>query len=324
MSTTENEPREALICHAGETATPLEIVSAREQVMGAGLLIRRLLPQSKRRMVGPWCFLDHFGPLDFQDPKDAMWVGPHPHIGLQTVTWLLEGEVTHRDSLGSFDTMRPGHLNVMTCGRGITHTEETPQEHGARLHGLQFWVALPYASRDVAPAFDHFKDLPITTVGQARVHVFAGRAFGVESPARFFSPIVGYDARLDNGGALELSLDPTFEHGVIVVEGEASLEGQTVGPGELAYLGVGRGALTLKSSGPVRVVVVGGAPFEDPIVLWWNFVGHSPDEVATALEDWNAGAARFGTVEGFDGDALVAPAFVRPSWPPRNRDGSDG
>lgn len=276
----------------------------RQATLGSGMVIRRALPLRRLRMIGAWCFLDHFGPHSVDSPQDAMWVGPHPHTGLQTVTWLLDGEVLHRDSIGSQALIRPGQLNVMTSGRGISHTEETPQEHTANLHGVQFWVALPDAVRDMPPAFEQQLSIPVVEHDAGTVTVFFGRGFGAESPASAHTPIVGADLKVD--GTMSLNLDPCWEYGVKSLDGPAEVGGRPLATGEVAFLPAGRHSVTISADRPTRLVIVGGEPFGEQILLWWNFVGRTQEEIVEYTRAWNDGD-RFGAVEGFAGDRLRAP-----------------
>jgi hypothetical protein len=273
-----------------------------------GLPIRRLLPRTGRRLVGPWCFLDAYGPLSFTGkPID---VAPHPHLGLQTVSWLLEGEVHHNDSLGLTGIARPGVVNVMTSGRGIAHSEETPKSHSGRLHGVQLWVALPEKSRDTEPAFEQHADLPVLALDSARATVFAGELGGLRSPATTFSPLVGADVSLANGRPLALPLDPGFEHALVPLSGELHLEERALTVGTLYYLGSGRKELVLRPElGRGRALLLGGAPFGESVLMWWNFVARTNDELAAARDDWEAGR-RFGEVRAYRGERLAAPTFV--------------
>ncbi len=274
-----------------------------------GLAIRRLLPRSQRRLVGPWCFLDAYGPLLFAAGK-PIDVAPHPHIGLQTVSWLLEGEVEHHDSLGLAATARPGVLNLMTAGRGIAHAEETPATNAGRLRGVQLWVALPSASRDTAPAFESHAALPVAELEHARATVITGQLAGLRSPARTFSPIVGADLALAASGRLVLPLEPEFEHALVPLAGECRLDDQPLGLDTLYYLGCGRRQLDLGSGPqPARALLIGGAPFGETILMWWNFVARSTEEIVAAREDWEAGR-RFGAVEAYAGPRIPAPPFL--------------
>ena len=274
-----------------------------------GFTVRRFLPRRARRMVGPWCFLDAFGPLEFRGRK-VMDVPPHPHIGLQTVTWLVDGEALHNDSLGQRALARPGALNLMTAGRGIAHAEETPPENSGRLHGFQLWVALPDADRHVAPAFDHHPVQPEAELPGGRAVVFLGDVAGARSEARAFSPIVGAELRGEPEACLRVPLQPGFEHALLPFEGHAELDGQALAADTLYYLGTGRREIALRSGPlPFRSLLIGGAPFGETILMWWNFVARTPDEIREAREDWQAGR-RFGEVRAYDGPRLDAPPIV--------------
>ncbi len=274
-----------------------------------GLAIRRLLPRSQRRLVGPWCFLDAYGPLSFSSGK-PMDVAPHPHIGLQTVSWLLEGEVVHHDSLGLEGTAAPGVLNLMTAGRGIAHAEETPAANAGRLQGVQLWVALPEASRETAPAFQSHRALPVVELDGGRVTVILGELAGARSPGRAFSPIVGADVSVTPGGRLVLPLEPEFEHALVPLAGDCRLEDQPLAVDTLYYLGCGRRELALRSERePARALLIGGAPFGETVLMWWNFVARTTDEIVAAREDWEAGR-RFGAVTAYSGERIPAPPFV--------------
>ena len=285
----------------------LEITQARLATVG-DITVRRLLPLRLRRSVGPWCFVDHYGP-ESVDGIAGMQVPPHPHIGLQTVTWLLAGDVLHRDSLGSEQMIRPGQLNLMTAGRGIAHAEESPAEHDPVLHGVQLWVALPEATRHVAPAFEHHPQLPVTRIGDFMTSVFMGELAGARSDATAFSPIVG--AELTAVGAAAgparcvLPLDPAFEHVVFVVAGQAEAEGVSLGPGRLLYLPPGRERASLAAPASSCVLLLGGTPLGEQLLMWWNFVARTPEEIAAATAGWRAG--EFGDVGGYDGEPLPAP-----------------
>ena len=266
--------------------------------------------------MGAWCFVDHFGPADV--PEVSMRVGPHPHIGLHTVTWVLEGEVLHRDSLGSDQLIKPGQLNLMTAGRGVAHAEETPSGATGTLHGLQLWVAQPEANRAGAPAFEHHSALPEAEVGGVVATVLVGELAGSRSPARADSPLVGAD--LAATGAATLPLDPAFEHALVVVDGPVSLHGSPVPAGGFAYLGSGRDEIDLApgaGTGRARALLVGGVPFDEPILMWWNFVARSREEMVQARQDWEAGTERFGAVDsGLGRIAAPPPLWDRPGMQP--------
>jgi redox-sensitive bicupin YhaK (pirin superfamily) len=275
----------------------------------AGLPIRRLLPRNQRRLVGPWCFLDAYGPIDFSSGK-PMDVAPHPHIGLQTVSWLLDGEVVHHDSLGLEGTAGPGILNLMTAGRGIAHAEETPPGSVGRLRGVQLWVALPEASRETAPAFESHRALPLVELDGGNATVILGSLAGARSPATAFSPIVAADLRGDRGARLRLSLDPDFEHALVPLKGGCGLDGQLLVVDTLYYLGCGRRDVVLAGEpGPFRALLIGGAPFGETVLMWWNFVARTTEEIVAAREDWETGR-RFGEVRAYDGPRVPAPPFL--------------
>jgi redox-sensitive bicupin YhaK (pirin superfamily) len=274
-----------------------------------GLPIRRLLHRGQRRLVGPWCFLDSYGPLSFASGK-PMDVAPHPHIGLQTVSWLLDGEVLHNDSLGLAGTAGPGVLNLMTAGRGIAHAEETPAMNGGRLQGLQLWVALPERSRETAPAFEQQRALPDFELEGGRATLLMGKLAGASSPAQTFSPMVGADVTGEPERRLVIPLDPGFEHALVPLHGLCRLDGQALDVDTLYYLGCGRRELVLESGPePARLMLLGGTPFGETILMWWNFVARTTEEIVAAREDWQAGR-RFGEVDAYSGPRIEAPPFV--------------
>ncbi|HJR15134.1 MAG TPA: pirin family protein [Rhodanobacteraceae bacterium] len=296
-------------CESCPDARP-EILSypARLADLGAGLTVSRSLPVRQHRLVGPWCFLDHYGPMEFAERK-AMDVAPHPHIGLQTVSWLFAGEALHNDSLGFQGTVRPGELNLMTAGKGIAHSEETPPENSGRLHGLQLWVALPEAERHREPGFDHYTDLPVLEPGGGRAQVFMGELNGTASGTRAYSPLVGADLHVGGNSTLRLALDPEWEHALVIIDGDVSLDGTRLAPDALHYLGTRRSGLELVSKNSAHAVLIGGAPFGESIVMWWNFVARTADEISAAREDWEQ-HRRFGDVKAYRGRRLPAPPLA--------------
>jgi quercetin 2,3-dioxygenase len=306
------------VCAAAPTAGPVrELLPARAVPLGAGTVVRRLLPTLGRRMVGAWCFVDHYGPDEIA-ARPGMAVPPHPHIGLQTVSWILEGEVHHRDSLGSDVVIHPGDLGLMTAGEGIAHSEVSPNGHGPVLHGAQLWVALPGADRAVAPAFAHHAALPVLTAPGLRATVLLGDVDGARSPGATFTPIVGIDVEVgvDGGGPALLPLNPEFEHAVLTVSGTPEVDGGPLAPGSLGYLGSRRSELRLSADAPSRLLVLGGEPFAEQIVMWWNYVARTGDEVIAARERWQRGG--FGAVPG-SGAALDAPELPPARLVPRGR-----
>jgi redox-sensitive bicupin YhaK (pirin superfamily) len=292
----------------------MQSIAPRKVDLG-GLTVRRLLPRSARRLIGPWCFLDLVGPLAFTSP--AMDVPPHPHIGIQTATWLLEGEMLHKDSLGSEALARPGVVNLMTAGQGIAHSEETPASHSGRLHAVQLWVALPDAHRHAAPAFDAYRERPIADLRGGRATVILGDFAGTRGLGRTFSPLVAAEISVDPGAEVELPLREDFEHGLIPLVGACTSNGEDMQTDSLYYLEPGRASVTLRASQerPTRVLLIGGAPFGESILMWWNFVARTNEEIVAARDDWQAGR-RFGDVTRYAGPRLEAPAFKARSVAP--------
>lgn len=268
-------PGEAETSHPGVT-----VIAGREATVGAAT-VRRILPTRGHRTVGAWCFADHFGPTD-PARGESLGIGPHPHIGLQTVTWLLDGALLHRDSLGSEQLIRPGQLNLMTAGHGVAHAEEDPE--GAPLHGIQLWVAQPDATRDGAPAFEHHAELPRLELDGARATVLVGPFAGTDSPARRDTDHVGVE--LSMHATTTVPLDPAHEHGLIVAIGRVSIDGQDVEPGVLAHLGTGRDELRIETADTARVLLLGGQPFEARPTMWWNYVARTRDEITEAHRAW--------------------------------------
>ncbi len=272
-----------------------------------GMPVVRMLPTAGRRSVGPWVFADHFGPTALA--KDG-GVAPHPHCGLSTVTWLLDGEGLHKDSLGTTQRLRPGELNWMTAGRGITHSEEMP---AGRVHGLQLWVALPPEQWDCEPAFEHRDDLPRVTTEGGIATVLAGsiavQGAQTTSPTTVHSPTVAIDLALT--GPVTLEVDPAHEHGLIVAEGAVRIDDTVLEPGQLAYLGTQRQELQIEPvDGSARAMLIGGEPLRAPVLMWWNFVVPSWDALVDATRDWDAAAERFGDVPHYTrGPRLDAPSL---------------
>ncbi|MEU8563280.1 pirin family protein [Streptomyces cyaneofuscatus] len=294
-----------------------ELLAPRRVPLGESTEVRRLLPNLGRRMVGAWAFVDHYGPDDIAD-EPGMQVPPHPHMGLQTVSWLHDGEVLHRDSLGSLQTVRPRELGLMTSGRAISHSEESPKPHARFLHGAQLWVALPDAHRHVEPHFQHHTDLPTVTAPGLTATVILGELDGAASPGTTYTPIVGADLTLTEGAETRLPLDPDFEYAVLSMSGEAEVDGVPVLPGSMLYLGCGRTELPLRALSDAGLMLLGGEPFEEEIVMFWNFIARSGEEIAQARKDWEEGS-RFGEVKGYDGARLPAPELPATPLKPRGR-----
>ncbi|MFJ8377180.1 pirin family protein [Streptomyces sp. NPDC094461] len=294
-----------------------ELLTPRHVRLGESTEVRRLLPNLGRRMVGAWAFVDHYGPDDIAG-EPGMQVPPHPHMGLQTVSWLYDGEVLHRDSLGSLRTIRPRELGLMTSGRAISHSEESPRSHARLLHGAQLWVALPDAHRHVEPHFQHHTDLPTVSAPGLTATLILGELDGTASPGTAYTPIVGADLALTAGAEARLPLVPDFEYAVLAMSGRADVDGVPVLPGSMLYLGCGRTELPLRADTDAGLMLLGGEPFEEEIVMWWNFIGRSQEEIEEARRGWME-SSRFGEVKGYDGDRLPAPELPPVALKPRGR-----
>ena len=253
-----------------------------------GIEVRRTLPNARKRMIGAWAFADHFGPTT-QD--EGMVVAAHPHTGLQTATWMIEGRFEHRDSIGTIQNIEPGQLNLMTAGRGIAHSELALAD-ASTLHAVQLWIALPDSVRKMAPEFEHQSDLPKPALGEVSVTVFAGALVGHEkhrAATKLFSPLVGAELRLPAGAATEVKLNPNFEHGFLVVQGQVSIDDVPVDLHNMSYHETGQDVVKLANpgDGETLLIMLGGEPFEEPIVMWWNFIERSHEEIAEARQRWN-------------------------------------
>ncbi|MCX5181580.1 bifunctional pirin family protein/GNAT family N-acetyltransferase [Streptomyces sp. NBC_00268] len=314
----------------GPPVSDVDVLSPRDVPLGGprAMTVRRTLPQRARSLIGAWCFADHYGPDDIAE-TGGMEVAPHPHTGLQTVSWLFSGEIEHRDSLGSHAYVRPGELNLMTGGHGISHSEvSTPRT--TMLHGVQLWVALPEEHRHAERNFQHHVPEPLRIDG-AEIRVFLGSLAGQESPVATFTPLLGAEIVLEPRATVTFAVDPGFEHGLLVDHGDVRMADTLLRPAELGYAQPGATALTLtnESDGPARTVLLGGTPFEEQIVMWWNFIGRSHEDIVRAREDWANASDRFGAVEGYPGDRLPAPvlpnAVITPRGnPPRRRPAPEG
>lgn len=285
VSNLEAVPKE-LVCPSSPGT--VEVLEPRLVPLGGprAMTVRRTLPQRQRSLIGAWCFVDHYGPDDVAG-TGGMSVPPHPHTGLQTVSWLFTGEVEHADSAGYHAMVRPGELNLMTAGRGISHSEySTPAT--TVLHGAQLWVALPDGARFMEPTFDHYRPSPVTLPG-VTLSVFLGTLAGEVSPVVTHTPLLGAEVMVDAGASVTLDLDPAFEHGFLVDAGSVTVAGQPLGYGELGYVGPGHPAVTLLAgSEPVRLLLIGGTPLGESIVMWWNFVGRTHEEIVTFRDAWQA------------------------------------
>ncbi|MED5815701.1 pirin family protein [Mycolicibacterium sp. 050232] len=311
MSNTDTAPAEVTCANSEFTG----VLHPREVPLGGprAMLVRRTLPQRDRSMIGAWCFADHYGPHDVRAAGRGMDVAPHPHTGLQTVSWLFDGLIEHRDSAGVHAMVRPGELNLMTAGAGICHSEvSTPDT--TLLHGVQLWVALPDSARDTGRDFAHYAPPPQTVDG-ATVGVFLGELVDSPSPVHTFTPLLGAQIDLDPGAVLTLDVDPAFEHGVLLDQGAIEVCGTTLAVADLAYQAPGRAQLQLanRGDGPARAILLGGPPFTEELVMWWNFVGRSHDDIVTYRELWQDNDARFGDVQGYEGRIARLPAPPLPN-----------
>ena len=315
MSNIEAAPAE-VICAATPSAG-MEILAPRSVPLGGprAMPVLRTLPQRQRTLIGAWCAVDHYGPLDVVH-SGGMDVPPHPHTGLQTVSWLFSGEIEHRDSAGVRALVRPGELNVMTAGAGICHSEVSTSATNV-LDGFQLWIALPGGDRDTARAFEHYVPEPICRPG-AEIRVFVGElpaAGGERSPVRTFTPLLGAQIDLAAHAQIMLDLDPAFEHGVLLGEGIVEVNGVVLSRGAMAYHGPGQSAVSCFNPGPgiARVLLLGGTPFTEELVMWWNFIGRSHQDIVAYRELWERHDARFGAVDGYQGAVSRLPAPPLPN-----------
>jgi redox-sensitive bicupin YhaK (pirin superfamily) len=272
-----------------------------------GFEVRRALPSARKQMVGPFIFFDQMGPALMQ-PGQGIDVRPHPHIGLATVTWLFDGSIYHRDSLGSSQPISPGELNWMTAGRGIVHSERTAPPELARerkVFGIQSWVALPKDHEETAPAFDHVEAhmLPVIETRGISARIIAGSLYGATSPVKTHSDLFYADVQMTAGTALPLPVEHE-ERGVYVAEGEIEVAGQVFEQGRLLVFRPGD-AITIRAKGNARIMLLGGEPMDGPRYIWWNFVSSSKDRIEAAKDDWKK--ARFAIVPGDEKDFIPLP-----------------
>ncbi len=310
MSNLELDPDE-LEFGAGDRpqTAGVEVITAREVPLGGprAMSVRRTLPQKHRSLIGAWCFADHYGPDDVAS-NGGMDVAPHPHTGLQTVSWLFSGEVEHRDSAGVQTVVRPGELNLITSGDGIAHSEVSTPETTV-LHGVQLWLALPDEARHGPRSFQHYAPEPVA-LGGATVEVFLGSLAGGHSPVDTFTPLLGAEVVLAAGSDIELPVDPSFEHGVLVDVGVVVLAGTELAPSTLGYLGTGHSVLAVanRTAEFARFIILGGVPFDEEILMWWNFVGRTHEEIVAFRRAWQQDSDQFGTVMGYRGTISRLPA----------------
>jgi redox-sensitive bicupin YhaK (pirin superfamily) len=296
----------------GTNEAELTVTDSRSTQVGE-FDVRRALPTRGRRTVGPWCFIDHMGPASFS-PTKTFDIAPHPHLGLQTVTWLFDGVILHRDSLGSEQLIRPGQMNLMTSGEGIAHSEENPGVTSGQLHGVQLWVALPSSTRHGPSAFEHHGELPKFEMPNAEATVLVGTVGDTTSSARHDSEAAGVELKLKRGEHV-VPLQKDFEHAMVVTRGEVVVDDTLVTPGHLAYLGLGRDEIRLTTSEESVAMLLGGVPFDETIMMWWNFVARTQEEISAAYESWMKGDERFGRVASTLERIEVGP----PPWFRSNR-----
>ncbi|WP_173911836.1 pirin family protein [Acinetobacter sp. Marseille-Q1618] len=286
----------------------------RSAEIGKGTVIKRALPSRQKRMIGAWCFLDHAGPVSFPQ-GDGLDVGPHPHTGLQTFTWMIEGTMMHTDSLGSKQLIRPKQVNLMTAGYGISHTEVAPESE-TKMHAAQLWIALPDDKLNMAPQFDHYPELPVVTQDGVEFTVLVGEYLNTTSPVQVHTELLGVDLFAKDSTALRIPLNPKFEYGFLALEGTATINGHELTDENLVVLEPGLNELSIEIHAGSRILMLGGEPFESPILLWWNLVGRTQEELKIAREQWINQDPRFGSIPDYEGPRLEAPAFpdkMRPS-----------
>jgi redox-sensitive bicupin YhaK (pirin superfamily) len=321
VSNTDAAPAEVACAASAFTG----VLHPRDVPLGGprAIRVRRTLPQRVRSLIGAWCFADHYGPHDVRDGV-GMDVPPHPHTGLQTVSWLFEGEVEHRDSAGVHAMVRPGELNLMTAGAGICHSEVSTAATTV-LHGVQLWVALPGGDRDTGRDFAHYAPEPVAVPG-AVLRVFLGELAGSRSPVHTFTPLLGAQVDLEPGARVQLAVDPSFEHGVLLDQGSLETAGTALDVADLAYQGDGHDVLALHNTGdqPARAVLLGGPPFGEELVMWWNFVGRSHDDIVNYRSAWQDHDERFGAVDGYRGAVTRLPAPPLPNAALRPRPNPKG
>jgi len=306
----------------------IEVIAPREVPLGGirAMPVRRTLPAHDRSMVGAWCFADHYGP-DQVAQTGGMRVLPHPHTGLQTVSWLFEGKIEHRDSGGVHALVLPGEINLMSAGHGIAHSEVSTTDTST-LHGVQLWVALPDSTRDGRRGFQHHVpstvDLADDRSGDigGTAKVFIGRFAGDQSPIETETPLLGVELVVQPGARLTLTLVPSFEHGLLLDTDALVLGDTSLARGDLGYVGTGAEQLPVHNptSRPARAILLGGVPFAESIVMWWNFVGRSHDDIVEFRMEWQARSERFGTVQGWSAtDWIPAPPLPATRLKPRRR-----
>ncbi|MBZ2167383.1 pirin family protein [Marinobacter sp. F4216] len=280
-------------------------IKARTGEVG-GIPVARSLPTAGRRQIGAWCFLDHIGPVTFGEADTGLRVAPHPHIGLQTFTWMIDGELLHRDSLGTTQPIRPGEVNLMTAGHGVSHTEETI--FGDRtLHAAQLWIALPEADRNILPSFDHYDTLPCWQDQGASWTLLTGEYGSRRADTLQYSPLIGLDIECTQPQDILLTLEPGFEYGILPLTGACIIGEERFDTDELAYLGDDFKQLTIHCEPSTRLLLIGGLPLRRDVVMWWNYVGYEREEIVEAETDWANHSARFGEIPAWPGERTEGP-----------------
>ncbi len=305
----------------------MSILTPRDVPLGGlrAMTVRRTLPNRQRSTIGAWCFVDHYGPDDVE-LTGRMNLGAHPHTGLQTVTWLFQGEVEHRDSVGSVQLIEPGQVNLMTAGTGIAHAEHSTGRVPV-MHGVQLWVALAGKDRHIPPFFEHHI-APRTTIGDAQLIVFIGSLTGdtgtVTAGTTTFTPLLGAEILTPAGSTFTIPVSPTFEHGILVDTGSVEVAGEIATKDQLAYVEPGHSTLTLTiGDEPARLLLLGGTPFEEELVMWWNFIGRSHDEIVAMREQWQNDVVHEGNPAGIfghvehSGSTIPAPEMPHVQLRPR-------
>ena len=283
----------------------MERIAVRKGSLGEGMEVARALPTRGRRMIGAWCFLDHLGPVDF--PAGAgLHVGAHPHTRLQTFTWMVEGEILHRDSLGSEQVVRAGQVNLMTAGHGISHTEDSVRD-GQRLHAAQLWIALPEAVAEQAPAFAHYPEVPQWQAQGCQWSLMVGDYGSYHAPTQVHTPLIGLELHAPQGAQVTLNLRPDFEYGLLPLHGSVAVADEAWDAHTLVYLAQGPQSLVLRLQPNSRVLLIGGQPFAEHVAMWWNFLGPDLQSIRSYRAQWNAGDARFGEVPGAPSRRMRAP-----------------
>lgn len=288
----------------------IELFELRTAMIGENFPIKRAIPQKKLRNIGHWVFLDHAGPTLFKGDENVD-VGPHPHIGLQTFTWMLEGEIIHNDSLGNDQIIRPYQINLMTGGNGIAHTELSHPDSPS-LHLAQLWIALPREKEAIAPDFKHYSTIPKIEHEDHEIHLLVGDFEEQQSPVEVHSPLSAIDIRATQDTTITITLNPEFEYGLLPLEGEISIAGAAkadIDADAFVYLSAGKASLEVTFKKGSRILLIGGEPLDQPPLMWWNFVAWEQETIEKAITDWNNESDRFPNVINYEGKSarLISP-----------------